>query len=511
VLVAAGDQVLLRAAAGLADRIHGRVNQPDTIFDIGSLTKQFTAAAILRLQEEKKLSVDDGLERFFDDVPRDKRAIHLQHLMTHTSGLPPDVPVGSATTERKALLEACWKARLASKPGEVYVYNNVGYELLAAVIEVASGESYESYVARELFLPAGLGSTGFLGGSGVDVGRTARGYEGRTAYGPAEKGWYSWGLRGAGGVLSTVDDLWKWSRALESDGVLSEASRSELSKARFANYGFGWIVREDAGLGKVIEHDGTTRGFESWLARYVDRSLIVVVLCNGRGMRDSMTRGLTEAALGKNATQAGVAMTPGALQAFAGDYSCANGGKVSVSVVGEGLQLEPDLPAVLLLEFRTADVKLEKTKALADRARKLADLMAAGDAEALTPVLSDEWPGWDRQMAGVWRQWVDERGELRELEVLGSRGDEATLVRLVHERRTVIWTLRWEKGVLHGWSLQGGLPEGVLFTPVSELEFAHRDLEGFGMPWKLLFRKEGSTVRGFSLSGSRSLLASRQP
>ncbi len=120
VLVAEGDQVLLRAAAGLADRVHGRVNQADTIFDVGSLTKQFTAAAVLLLAERGKLAVDDTLERFFDDVPKDKRAIRLHHLLTHTSGLPTDVGVGRWTSERAELLAACWEAKLVSKPGSEY-------------------------------------------------------------------------------------------------------------------------------------------------------------------------------------------------------------------------------------------------------------------------------------------------------------------------------------------------------------------------------------------------------
>lgn len=320
VLVACGDDVLLDRACGLADRAHGRVNAPDTIFDIGSVTKQFTATAILQLQERKQLSIHDSIERYFDKVPEEKREIQLHHLLTHTSGLPYDVPVGSATIERDELIRAAMAARMQSKPGSEFVYNNCGYMLLGAIVEIVSGERYEDYVRKHLFEPAGLTSSGFLRTEGVDPARTACGYEGNAAYGRAERGWYSWGLRGCGGALSTTGDLLRWSKALQGDRVLSKDSREQLFTPFLLGYAYGWWVRQDPVYGKVVSHSGTTRGFEASLAHSSEGDLRVIVLCNDRGRSDATAARLSAVALGRQAIEATVTLPPAQLESLAGDY-----------------------------------------------------------------------------------------------------------------------------------------------------------------------------------------------
>ena len=510
VLVAIGDDVLLDRGCGLGDRAHGKLNRSDTIFDIGSITKQFTATAILKLQEQKKLSVKDTLERFFGQVPADKRGIQLHHLLTHTSGLPKDVEVGSATTERDELVRKALAAQMKSKPGAQFVYNNVGYMLLGAVVEIASGERYENYVRAHLFEPAGLKSSGFLRTDGVDTGRTACGYDGKLAFGPAELGWYSWGLRGCGGALSTTGDLLRWSKALQSDVVLSKASREQLFKPFLLDYAYGWWVRDDANFGKVITHGGTTRGFEASLTHYpAADDLRVIVLCNDRGRSDATESRLASIAAGQ-ALEATVTLPSAQLDSLAGDYELSQGGKITVRVDGNALVLEPSAEAVTALVAGGA--KLDKNRELEKRAERLCDALATADARAAHELLSTQFPGWSDTMIKVWATWIDERGKLTEQRVLGSSGNASTLVQLVHERRTVVWTLSWKDGVLNSWSIDGELPEAARYRPRSATVFAYSDATSRSPEeYVLTFERASSGAgRSFALDGTKLHLKARR-
>lgn len=264
-------------------------------------------------------------------------------------------------------------------------------------------------------------------------------------------------------------------------------------------------MREDPALGIVVEHGGTTRGFESWLSMLRERDLVFVVLCNGRGMREAMLRELIEAACSDDARPP-AALSAGELGAFAGEYAPAGGGRIAVEVAGAGLVLVPDVEAVLALEFGPS-AELAQEKRLAERARKLVDRLAAGDADGAQELMARTWgPGWIRTMITLWREWLDERGELRELEVLGSKADR-TALRLVHERAKVVWVLRWEKDVLNGWSLQGGIPAGVFLPAAGGPGFELRDPEG--SRWKLAFEEDGGRERTLVLSGMQGLRATR--
>ena len=466
VLVVRGDDVLLDAAAGLADRAHGVVNRTDTVFDVGSITKQFTATAILQLVQAKKLSIDDTLEHFFKPVPPDKRAITVRHLLTHTSGLPTDVPVSSSTSERDALVRACLAAKMQSLPGAEFAYNNIGYMLLAAIVELTAKTEYESYVTEHLFAPAGMTSSGFLHGSKVDATRIAHGYEGKTAYGPADQAWYSWGLRGAGGVLSTTGDLMRWWRALQTDAILSKAARQQLFTPNLSNYACGWWVLQDDSLGRLIQHGGTTRGFEGDYSHYLDRDLHLIVLCNDRGRSKASAAALLYVA-NREAAPLNGKLEAGDLAAFAGDYEIPDGGKLAVRVDGEVLTLEPDDEAVIALEVRGGSKKLDSDAKLAARAKKLVQVLEAGDAEGVQPLVSGQWHEWHKTVLKCWDEWREERGQLEKAEVLGSSGADKTFLRLVHERRSVVWTMRWTDNVFGGWTINAGLPEVGRFRPRS--------------------------------------------
>ncbi len=202
-LVARGDGVELAEGYGLALRASAKPNTADTVLSLGSLTKQFTAAAILRLEEQGRLSTGDGVARFVD-VPADKRGVTLHQLLTHTSGLVGDTGPDYEACEREEALERMLGAPLRFAPGRGQAYSNAGYSLLAAVIELVSGESYEGFLRHELFSRAGMEATGYRlppwERHAVAHWYTDEADEGT----PLDKPFPSWHLVGNGDMLSTV-------------------------------------------------------------------------------------------------------------------------------------------------------------------------------------------------------------------------------------------------------------------------------------------------------------------
>ncbi|GAA4376637.1 serine hydrolase domain-containing protein [Nocardioides caricicola] len=233
----------------------------DTVYDIGSVTKQFTAAAIVELQSMGRLDVRDRIGRHLDGVPPDMRSITIQQLLTHTSGLVGSLGDDYEPLSRDDLLREAFASDLRSAPGTRYLYSNVGYTLLAAIIESASGEGYEQFLARHLFEPAEMTRTGYVlpdwESADVAVEYDARGRAHGTPLDHpwAEDGPY-WNLRGNGGILSTARDMFRWSRALDGD-ELRELFRPRVREGAHADtwYGYGWVVL-DSPVGRVQWHNG---------------------------------------------------------------------------------------------------------------------------------------------------------------------------------------------------------------------------------------------------------------
>ncbi|HXO22316.1 MAG TPA: serine hydrolase domain-containing protein, partial [Thermoanaerobaculia bacterium] len=263
-LVAQRGRVVLDKGYGLADREHHRPYTADTIFDIASISKQFTAAAILKLEMEGRLKVEDPLAKFLGPVPEDKQPITLHMLLTHTSGLP-DVLGDDEYEEvtRAEMVRRALAAKLIAVPGRKFRYSNAGYSLLAAVVEIASGEPFEKYLKERLWAPAGMLHTGF---HVPDAERAARGYKPDGDWGTSfDHPWAPdgpwWDLRGNGGILSTTGDLYRWHLALAGDKILSANERKKYitpfvsqGRAAHASYGYGWSIEEDPKGGRLISH-----------------------------------------------------------------------------------------------------------------------------------------------------------------------------------------------------------------------------------------------------------------
>src|SRR5690348_17183799 len=223
VLVERSGKVLLNRAYGHAAR--------DNAFWIASAMKQFTAAAVLRLVDEGKLALSDSIYRFFRSAPRRARAITIEQLLTHTSGIAAS-GIANGIGNRDEAMRAILSEPLDHTPGTTYHYENEDYNVLAAIIEVVSGRPYEAFIERALLIPAGLRHTGFCG-------RLAAGVQPASSADPdspppcvAGVTPVDWADRGATGLLSTAADLLRWSHLLRNSRILSAASRAALERGK---------------------------------------------------------------------------------------------------------------------------------------------------------------------------------------------------------------------------------------------------------------------------------------
>jgi CubicO group peptidase (beta-lactamase class C family) len=295
VLVAQDGKTLFEKGYGLADRAHHIPVIPQTTFRIGSITKQFTASAILKLQEEGKLSVNDKLSKYIPDFPRGDE-VTLRHLLTHTSGIhsytdEPDFlnRVTNATTS-EAVIEEMKKYPYDFDPGAKWSYDNSGYMLLGHIVERVSGQNYGDFLRENFFQPLGMTNTGVYRAHPVPP-HEALGYSLGTKGFKRALNWdMSW-AGGAGVLFSTVEDLYRWNEGVFNGRVLDNASLKEAFtpvktpenqdyyNSKGSGYGFGWFIDSHRGL-REIEHSGGLDGFSSHLLRVPDEKFTVSILAN---------------------------------------------------------------------------------------------------------------------------------------------------------------------------------------------------------------------------------------
>lgn len=306
VLVARGNEVVHSAGYGMANLEHQVSNTPQTVFRLGSLTKQFTAAAILQLQEQGRLDVNDPVDRYLPDYPHGSE-ITIHQLLNHTSGTPDYEFLRPRAALRNAVsldgLMATFSGMpLDFPPGSQFNYSNSGYVILTRILEEVSGERYADYVAEHIFRPLGMEATGYEDASAILPHRAAGYIWDGTAYHNSEFFDIS-NAAGAGGLVSTVLDMYKWDRALYRGDVLGHASREAYFAPTVvtdegAGYAYGWLAKEISGRNYIM-HTGGINGFSAAVIRYTDEELYVVVLSNVESRDvEAVAAGLAAIALG---------------------------------------------------------------------------------------------------------------------------------------------------------------------------------------------------------------------
>lgn len=297
VLVARNGQILFEKSYGNAVESWNLPNTAETKFELASVTKQFTGAAILQLAQAEKLNVDDPISKYYKSSPEDWAKITIRQLVNHTSGIPnnelKDFPKGIAAPYTPEELVASFKDRpLAFAPGTNWAYTNTEYYLLAYIIEKLSGQTYADYLQKNIFRPLGMKNSGFASTLAV-VPQMADGYA-KDGNSVRHRDYYDRSLEiGAGGVYSTAHDLLLWDRALSSEKLSSAImlNRKSLdamfSPSQPGNYGFGWFI-EKSPRTKYF-HEGSDPGFAAFELRYPDDGVFIIVLAN---LEDSPVRSI---------------------------------------------------------------------------------------------------------------------------------------------------------------------------------------------------------------------------
>jgi CubicO group peptidase (beta-lactamase class C family) len=279
VLIARNGKVLLRQGYGEADREKHLVNTAQTKFRIASLTKQFTAMAILILQTQGKLNVGDRICTYLPNCPTSWQAITIHHLLTHTSGILdfgsfPDYLTTQGLPSSPTQTIARFKDKpLDFQPGKKFSYSNSGYVVLGAIIEQASGKSYEAFLKAYIFVPLQMVNSGY----DHNKGDLAVGYRDQTNVADFIDMSIPYA---AGGLYSSVEDLYRWDQALYTDKLISKSLRDKMftSFGGFG-YGYGWGIGKE-GDRPVVSHAGGVKGFSSSIARYPNDKVVIIVLGN---------------------------------------------------------------------------------------------------------------------------------------------------------------------------------------------------------------------------------------
>jgi CubicO group peptidase (beta-lactamase class C family) len=285
VLVARNGVPIFRRAFGLANREWGVANTPDTKFRIGSITKQFTATAILQLAQAGKLSIDAPVAKYYSEAPPAWSGITIRHLLTHTSGIPsytniPHFFDQQARLDRtpEEIIELTRDQPLEFAPGSQYVYDNTGYVILGYIIEKVSGERYADYLQRHIFAVLGMKSSGYDVSETI-IPKRAAGYSREKDQFINARFIAMTEPYAAGSLYATVDDMLTWDQALYAAKILTPASLQAMFTDYGHSYGFGWVINQQYGHPRVL-HAGGINGFITRFDRYPQDKLTILVFSN---------------------------------------------------------------------------------------------------------------------------------------------------------------------------------------------------------------------------------------
>lgn len=541
VVVIKDGNVVLRKAWGFADKKRNVFNDIDTLFLVGSISKQFTAAAILKLEMEGKLKTDDLISKYIADVPPDKTNITIHHLLTHTSGLPssyPDLSDSPASTIKSAV-SRIMITPLILPTGKGYAYSNIGYLLLAAVVENVSSQPFRDYLRRNLFKPAGMSHTSFAGEMSLHLNsRVAHGYNWEVDWGTPDKSLVRRTAFGYGDVMSTITDLYKWKVALQGDSILSEGSKAKFFAPQTPieegiDYGYGWQISRTKLGTKLISHGGDASP-EGWTAEfrwYVDDNAVVIILANQMrdmwGVTHTVKENIERLILGEQGVKmppASIRLRPRVLSRFIGTYALPSGGGFKVWKEADRLFIGAEgQEAINLLLGETDERRLNRFTQFNEQALAIVSGISKGDYAPLQTTL--EKMGQRLTLAEArmrygerwvkWRPLEEQYGPLRSTEILGTIPLSidyvwVTHIRLNFEHGTKVYRWYWWPQGIQRAYVDDYLPLTNPLAPSSLNEFNSFD-PFTGTNAKIGFNSTTpGLVSGLTLHGKRTPLIARK-
>ncbi|OJJ16265.1 hypothetical protein BKI52_33770 [marine bacterium AO1-C] len=287
VLVAHQGKVVFRKYGGYAHKRKKQKVNKNTLFNIASITKSVTAVGIFKLIEQGKLHLSDPLSKFFIDVPSDKKAITIAQLLAHRSGFKQNYVCDGVKDAKKAL-KVILKDKLKFSPGSGFSYSNQNYEMLALIIEKATGQTYEKYTDQAILKPVGMTQTKFweAGNESAATASTNTRLSARTKR-------KNWGFIGSGGLYTTAEDLWRFWQGVMGYKIVSRQSVSTMLDNYYKTsseleVGYGWFTNSTTDW---HSKEVWTRGNESWghnavVRGFVDKEVVIIVLSNSGEMGD---------------------------------------------------------------------------------------------------------------------------------------------------------------------------------------------------------------------------------
>ena len=345
-LVALGDQILFSKSYGSANLEWNIPNTPATKFRLGSITKQFTAASILLLEERGKLKIDDPIKKYLPDAPVAWDKITIYHVLTHTAGIPsytnsPDYNKLRPFPHTPEQIVALFRDKpLEFEPGLKMAYSNSGYILLGYLIEKISGQSYQDFVQKNIFTPLGMKDSGYDSNSAI-IPLRAAGYS-PGPNGPVNAEFEHMSVPfSAGALYSTTKDLLRWEQGLFGGKLLSAGTLSKMTTPFKDGYAIGVGVDTVNGR-QQISHGGGIAGFDTYLTYFPDEKLTVVVLANLNGNAPQQIAGrLAAAARGETvilpSERKAVKVEPKVLEQYVGTYKLSPGAEVTITIEGNQL------------------------------------------------------------------------------------------------------------------------------------------------------------------------------
>jgi len=504
-LAVRGKDVVLLKSYGPGDAARREPLTSASVYNLGSITKQFTAAAILTLEMQGKLSVGDPASKYLSGVPADKAGITLHHLLTHSAGLESDFapsdydPVGRDEYVRRAL-----QSKLLFAPGTGYEYSNAGYSLLAAIVEIVSGQPYEVYLTERVLKPAGMRETGYKLPKWAPE-RIAHGYQDGQDWGTIlqriqEPDAPYWTLRGNGGLHTTLTDMLAWHRALNGDAVLSAEARARYFKPYVAegpagqsHYAYGWAVSKSERGTAVVQHNGGNGIYVAEFMRFPDEDAMLFVTSTDTTITATPVAGILEHLLfgGKAALPPRVVdVAPDRLAALAGEWRLPGGAALVVAAEAGALAVRPRGEEAFAALAALPPDRAAWAAKVSKRTAEIAAKAFAGDVTLLHEAMGGGLPidAIRAQEADMMRDRESRLGAFKGSAVVGALPRDAetlrVFVRLDFAERAVFNVYLWRGDRILGLRGTPVLPP-LRYLPTSEAEFVAFSLDGGGIERRL--------------------------